>query len=223
MLKVSYKNIKLLNQPTEILSESWCGGQNFFCDNSPSKFTSNYPCVSIYEDRSIINVCIYVSAIADIHSTFLPKNVRHFNTPPFHSPSSLQFLSHSSIYPSVFLHHLSKHQILLISSTSSPVFKRQIRHFSHPDICMFLSVCPVLKKLFVAYCTLFSFHSASSYLLSFLFSLFSFPSCISASFSFSRSRLRVLHINHTILIQSERQCRLSISAERERRQREERT
>lgn len=73
---------------------------------------------------------------------------------------------------SVFLHHLSKHRILLISSTSSPVFKRQIRHFSHPDICMFLSVCPVLKELFVAYCTLFSLHSSSSYLLSFLFSLF---------------------------------------------------
>lgn len=75
------------------------------------------------------------------------QNVRHFDTPPVHSLSSLQYLSHSSIYPSVFLHHLSKHQILLISSTSSPVFKRQIRHLSHPDICMFLSVCPVLSFL----------------------------------------------------------------------------
>lgn len=81
----------------------------------------------------------------------------------------------------------------------------------HVSLCL-----PCIKKLFVAYSPLFSLHSSTSYLLSFLFSLFSFPSCISASFSFSRSRLRVLHINHTILIQSERYCRLSISKERER-------
>lgn len=103
------------------------------------------------------------------------------------------------------------------STFSSPVFKHKIRHLSHPDICMFLFVCLLyIKKLLVAYSTLFSLHSSSSYLLSFPFSLPCFPSCISASFAFSCSRLRVLHINHTILIQSERRCRLSISAEREK-------
>ncbi len=105
----------------------------------------------VYEDRSLMGVCIYVSdrvlqvLSTDIHSSFPLQRLR----------SIFIFTVWRSFWHASLLFTHSLH----FSFSLFPPY---------PDICMFLSVFLLyIKRLLVSYSILFSIHSSSSYILPF--------------------------------------------------------